>query len=313
MTPPIALISRDPLSIAGWQQILSVNLPAEGIVPFADLDADEKDRVEIAIVANPDPSEVAQLKNLRWVHSLWAGVERLVAELDGNAPPIVRLTDPELARTMAEAVLAWTYYLQRDMPAYRAQQVGKLWQPRPYRKPQNTIIGILGLGLLGAIAGERLKEAGFVVKGWSRSVKQYDGIETFSGEVGLNAILAVSDIVICLMPLTPGTRGLLDASRISQVKKGACLINFARGPVIVTEDLVAALNSGHLSHAVLDVFDAEPLAATSPLWSHSAVTVLPHISAPTDRQTAAGIVAKNINAYRATGQIPPAVDRVLGY
>ena len=311
MKAPIALVMREPIS--GWQQAIASLLPEERIVPFADLQEDEKAAVEIAVVANPDPAEVAELPNLTWIHSLWAGVERLVAELGPKAPPIVRLVDPELGRTMAEAVLAWTYYIHRGMPTYRMQQQSAVWQPLPYVKPQDFTVGILGLGALGVKAAERLQEADFVVKGWSRSPKTCPGVETFAGNDGLEALLAASDVVICLVPLTSETRGLVDARRLAQFKPGASIINFARGPVIVEADLVEALDTGRLSHAVLDVFDTEPLPEQSPFWAHPKVTVLPHISGPTDRATAAANVAGNIRAYRASGKMPATVDPVLGY
>lgn len=313
MKAPIALVSRDRSSYARWRQALAACMPDERIVPFGELEDHEKQAVEIAIVANPDPAEVAELKGLKWIHSLWAGVERLVAELGEGAPPIVRLVDPELARTMAEAVLAWTYYLHRGMPAYRQMQQQKLWQALPYIKPENVTVGILGLGTLGISSAERLRQAGFTVKGWSRTAKQCEGVESFSGENGLTAMLSSSDIVVCLLPLTSQTRGLIDAGRLGTIRKGTSIINFARGPVIVSGDLIEALDAGHISHAVLDVFDTEPLPEASPFWAHPKVTVLPHISGPTDRETAAKIVAANIANYRTSGAMPDTIDPVLGY
>lgn len=313
MNAPIAIVSRDAGSGFAWAQVLSEHLPDERVVPFGELTDDEKLAVEIAVVANPDPSEVAQLTGLKWIHSLWAGVERLVAELGNSAPPIVRLVDPELARTMAEAVLAWTYYLHRDMPAYRELQQAKTWKSLPYVRPENVTVGLLGLGALGIKSAERLRQAGFVVKGWSRSPKQCEGVETFSGDDGLDAVLGASDIIVCLVPLTPETLGLLNMSKLSLLKPGASLINFARGPVVVSSDVIAALDSGQLSHAVLDVFDTEPLPENSPFWTHPKVTVLPHISGPTDRDTAAAIVASNIQAYRKTGAMPATIDIARGY
>lgn len=310
---PIAFLTRDQTATSAWCDALSKAMPSELIVPFADLTALEKETVEIAIVANPEPDELAELPRLIWMHSLWAGVERLVSELGTAAPPIVRLVDPELARTMAEAVIAWTYYLQREMPTYRRQQEERVWKQHPYRHPRDTTIGLLGLGVLGAAAAARLTGAGFLVKGWSRSPKTFKAIETYSGEEALDAVLASSDIVVCMLPLTTGTRGLINAGRLAAMKPGASLINFSRGPIIVADDLIAALDSDRLSHVVLDVFDVEPLASTSDFWSHPKVTVLPHISAPTNRDTAAAIVAVNIQAYRVAGRVPDTVCAARGY
>ncbi|GAB7536866.1 2-hydroxyacid dehydrogenase [Burkholderia sp. 3C] len=314
MSDVITLITRLPADQESeYLAALAAAMPDETVVPFRQADAAQRARSTIAVVARPDPAELAALPKLAWIQSLWAGVEQLVASLPPGAPPVVRLVDPEMSRTMAEAVLAWTYYLQRDMPAYRAQQQARDWLQRPYRKPADTRVGIVGLGTLGACAAARLIEAGFRVAGWSRTPKQVEGVQACHGPDGLMRMLADSDIVVCLVPLTDATRGLLDRERLGAMKRGAALINFSRGPVVATRDLLAALDTGHLSHAVLDVFDVEPLPAASPLWAHPALTVLPHVSAPTDVATSAAVVAANVAAYRATGRMPDAVDRSRGY
>ncbi|GJE02799.1 2-hydroxyacid dehydrogenase [Methylobacterium isbiliense] len=311
------LATLDADEEAAFVSALSGALPEARIRPFAGLSAAQRAEVEIAIVANPDPAEVALLPRLAWIQSLWAGVERLVRDLGARGIPIVRLVDPELARTMAEAVLAWTYYLQRDMPAYRRQQEAGLWRPLPYRPPAETAVGLLGLGALGTAAAHRLAQAGFRVAAWSRSPKPLPAslvaVEAFTGAAGLPRLLALSDIVVCLLPLTAQTRGLLGATQFGAMKAGAALMNFGRGPIVVTDDLLAALDAGHLSHAVLDVFDSEPLPPASPLWRHPGVTVLPHVTGPTNPRTAAAIVAHNVRTYRETGRIPDAVDIGRGY
>lgn len=314
MLPPIALVTRmDEASEQDWLDRLAKAMPEETIRPFRLLTPEERRLAEIAIVANPDPADVAALPCLSWIHSLWAGVERLVAELGGLAPPIVRLVDPELSRVMAEAVLAWTYYIHRDMPAYRKSQQNRLWQPLDYRHPRDVTVGLLGLGALGTAAADRLTGAGFKVCGWSRSPKVLEGVETVCGDDGLRHVLATSDIVICLVPLTSNTRGLLNAERLASIKPGASIINFARGAVIVGDPLLAALDSGRITHAVLDVFEQEPLPADARFWGHDRVTVLPHISAPTTPETACAIVAANVHAWRDRGVMPATVDRDRGY
>jgi glyoxylate/hydroxypyruvate reductase A len=313
-TGKIALVTRlSPEGERMWLERLSAAMPGEEIRPWGALAPDERAEVEIAIVANPDPAHLAELPGLVWVHSLWAGVERLVAELGDFRPPIVRLVDPELARTMAEASLAWVYYLFRDMPLYAAQQRAAQWVQHPYRRPDRTTVGVLGLGELGSAAAARLREAGFNVVGWSRNPKDLPGVACRSGEDGLAETLAASDILLCLLPLTGETRNLLDARRLALLPRGAKLINFARGPIIDTDALIEALDRGALGHAVLDVFEVEPLPPGSPLWKHPAVTVLPHISAATDPETATAIVAGNIAAYRADGALPATVDLHRGY
>jgi glyoxylate/hydroxypyruvate reductase A len=310
----IAFISRiDDRSEAEWLQRLRAHLPDESIVSYRAMSREDRTQADVAIVANPDPAHVRELTGLRWIHSLWAGVEQLVADLGHAAPAIVRLVDPELARVMGESVLAWTYYLHREMPQYRRQQAQGLWQQRQYRQPAQVNVGILGLGELGVSAAARLKAAGFTVMGWSRSPKALPDVECLHGADGLAALLGRADIVVCLLPLTAQTAGLLGEHQLSAMKKGAALINFARGPIVPAVHLMEALSSGHLSHAVLDVFDREPLPADSELWSHPDVTLLPHISAPTNRDSAAAIVAENVRRFRRTGQVPPTVDLQRGY
>jgi len=314
LVSPIVLVTRlKPAEESAWLDELAAALPEERFAVFRALSPQERAEADIAVVADPDPADVAALPKVKWIHGLWAGVERLVAELGPGAPRVVRLMDPELSRTMAEAVLAWTHYLQRDMPAYRRQQHDREWRQLPYRAPETLTIGLLGLGVLGTAAARRLIEAGFPVMGWSRSQREIAGAVCLSGDSGLERLLNTADIVVCLVPQTPATRGLIGAGRLNAMKPGAALINFARGPVVVADDVVAALDSGRLSHAVLDVFDVEPLPADSPLWDHPAITVLPHISAPTNRRSASKIVAANIRRYRRTGQLPPVVDREQGY
>ncbi|MBY0612146.1 MAG: glyoxylate/hydroxypyruvate reductase A [Beijerinckiaceae bacterium] len=314
MMQPIPFLSQsDEAEQAAWVEALSLAMPDERIVPFAALGRDDGQAARVAIVANPDPAEVAQLPGLVWIQSLWAGVERIVHDLQGFDGTIVRLVDPELARTMAEAVLAWTLYLHRDMPAYAAAQREARWRPLDYVRPQERSIGLLGLGELGRAAAGVLLQAGFPVRGWSRTAKTVPGVETLHGEDGLADMLSKTDILVCLLPLTPQTRRLLGRRTLSHLPRGASLINFGRGPVVVVDDLIALLDDAHIAHAVLDVFEREPLPQESRLWSHPAVTVLPHISAETNRTTAAAIAAANIRAFRQSGAVPKGIDRTLGY
>ncbi|PVB61826.1 glyoxylate/hydroxypyruvate reductase A [Labrenzia sp. 011] len=297
-----------------WEKVLPEALSGIAeIRPFADLTDDQRRAATVAIVANPDPAEVAALPNLAWVQSLWAGVERLTAELPEDGPLIVRLTDPKMAETMSEAVLAWTLYLHRDMPRYMAQQRRKIWHEHDHRAAAERTVGILGLGNLGSASAQRLRANGFNVLGWSRSEKALDGIRCLHGPDGLKTVLSQSDITVLLMPLTGETRGMIGAAELQACKQDACLINFARGPILDTRALIEALDHGPLAHAVLDVFEKEPLPASDPLWEHEKVTVLPHVSSPTTRSTASKIVAGNIARYFSSGEIPPSVDRKRGY
>ena len=315
MRPLIPFIApSDFAQLDIWLQLLREAMPEADIVDFREIEQSRCADVSLAIVANPDPADVRRFANLRWVHSVWAGVERLVTDLAhfGVPIPIVRLVDPRLADTMAEAVLAWTLYLHRDMPAYARQQRAARWHQRPYVPAEARTVALLGLGALGEVAATRLLGAGFRVCGWSRSPKAIAGVECHAGP-DLDVVLAQADIVVCLLPLTPQTTGLLDAARFSAMKPGTQLINFSRGAVIDDNALRTALDDGQLGHAVLDVFAVEPLPADAWHWAHPKVTVLPHISAPTDPQSAARIVAKNIGDWLATGVLPVTVDQGRGY
>lgn len=314
MTAMIPLVSRlGSDEQQEWLQVLRQVLPEVQIVPIEEINADQIPLCEVAIVANPDPAQLLTLPNLKWVHSLWAGVERMVTELVSPPFDIVRMIDPQLGEVMAEAVLAWTLYLHREMPEYARQQQQRQWHQRRYCPAQQRQIGVLGLGELGRKSAQQLQGNGFSVMGWSRSPKAIDGIPTFHGEEGLTELLKGSHILICLLPLTEATRGLINAERLSYLPAGAALINFARGPIVDTNDLINALDRGHLRHAVLDVFDQEPLPPESALWQHPNITVLPHISAPTNPDTAAAIVASNIRRYREHGEMPVTVDLSRGY
>ncbi|MBA4205947.1 2-hydroxyacid dehydrogenase [Pannonibacter phragmitetus] len=314
MKPVVPFIARmSAEERAEWMAQFERLMPQIDVRPLATMDAAERLSARVAIVANPDPAHLHELPGLVWVQSLWAGVERLLGELIDTDFAIVRMTDPQLAETMAEAVLAFSLYLHRDIPLYLAQQREKIWAEALPRLAADRHIGILGLGNLGKAAARRLLANGFPVSGWSRTPAEVEGVECFSGEEGLERVLSRSDIAVVLLPLTPDTRGLLNTARLAMLPRGAGLINFGRGPIVDQPALLAALDEGQLSHAVLDVFAQEPLPADNPCWSHPSVTVLPHISAPTTPATAARIVAANLSAYFERGEIPPTVDRQRGY
>lgn len=319
MKPQIAFVSRyDDTKEAEWIHALNAamikaGMTDETVISFRAMRQEARQRAEIAIVANPDPADLARLPAIKWIHGVWAGVERMVSELGEKVPPIVRLVDPELARIMAEAVLAWSYYIQRDMPAYKHQQEKKIWKALDYRAPSSMTVGLIGLGALGQAAAKRLHDAGFNVTGWARSTKNIPHVESYTGEDGLLTVLGKSDIIVLLVPLTDETRSLMNDVRFRAMKKGAALINFARGPVVEAEPMLAAIERGDLAHAVLDVFNTEPLPERCPYWLNPAITILPHISAPTSSVSASKIVAANIANWRKTGVLPTTVDMKRGY
>jgi glyoxylate/hydroxypyruvate reductase A len=311
IVPFISMLPK--ADIDQWLKILKKKLPKERIVKFSNLKKLDYKKIDVAIVANPNPTEVKKLVNLKWIQSVWVGVEKLVESFKGQRVKIVRLVDPEMNRTMSEAVLSWVLYLHRDMYFYQVQQNKRVWKEVDYIKPSKKIVSIIGLGELGSASAAKLIENGFNVCGWSKGKKNIKKVKSFTGELGIKKMLQQTDILVCLIPLTRKTKYLLNYKTLSYLKKGASIINFARGAIINANDLVKHLNSGRIKHAVLDVFEQEPLPKKSILWKHKKVTVLPHISAHTDMDTASNIVFKNIKMYRLKNRIPKSVDLKRGY
>lgn len=291
----------DAAERAQWLQLLRAALPGETLVT-EPADATEAAGVDIAIVANPPAGALQGLPNLRLIQSLWAGVDRLLA--DTSIPPevpLARMVDPAMNEAMAETALWAVLSLQRDFVDYAVQQRQRRWQQHPQRRADDVRVAVLGLGQMGRAVVRRLELNGYRVAGWS----------TREGQ--LVTLLAASDIVINLLPLTPDTRGLFDTKCFAAMRRGASLVNLARGGHVVDADLLAALDAGQLRHAVLDVFHGEPLPADHPFWSHPRVTLLPHVAAQTDARSAAAIVAANVKRWRAGEPVANLVDRARGY
>lgn len=296
-----------------WVKALQAHLSDHTVCDFDDCNEVSRHNAPVCIVADPDPQILLSLPNLVWVQSLWAGVEKMLKDSNLEHLPLVRLIDPGLASRMSEAVLAWTLYLHRDMPVYQKQQQQKVWQAQHFVSAEDRHLAVLGCGELGIASIQRLQQNQFNVSAWSRTPKTLDGVAHYHGQQGLSEILTTADIVVCLLPLTDNTRNILDQHSLSIIKPGAAIINFGRGPLIDHQALQQALHSGHVSHAVLDVFDQEPLPAQSSLWSHPKITILPHISAQTNIQTASKVAAQNVARWFETGQTPEFVDRSKGY
>ncbi|HLS69595.1 MAG TPA: glyoxylate/hydroxypyruvate reductase A, partial [Kiloniellales bacterium] len=242
------------------------------------------------------------------------GVDHIAA--DPQRPkhlPVVRMVEEGLTAGMTEFVVMQVLFHHRDMLTYQRQAKERLWQEISAIPAHQRRVSILGLGVLGQDAARMLVRFGFDVAGWSRSPKQVEGVACYHGSQGLEEMLPRSDILVCLLPLTPDTRGILDADLFAKLPRGACVINVGRGGHQVEQDLLAALQSGQLREATLDVFEEEPLPSDSALWDHPQVVVTPHIASMTMPDTAAKSVAENIMRMEA-GQPPlNVVDFELGY
>lgn len=301
----------DAVERASWLELLRAGLPGETFV--TDRDADGRE-VDIALVANPPPGALQDLPRLALIHSLWAGVDKLLAEPTLPAHvPIVRMVDPAMNAAMAETALWAVLGLHRGFFAYGRRQREGVWRPHAQRRADEVSVAVLGLGQMGRAAASRIAAQGYRVTGWSTRPVAIEGVEVVWGEASLEPLLERSRIVVSLLPLTTATRGLFDARRLALLPRGASLVNLARGAQVVEADLLAALDAGHLRHAVLDVFATEPLPPEHPFWRHPRVTVLPHVAAMTDPRSAAAIVASNVAAFRRGDMPAPLVDRQRGY
>jgi len=306
-----AVYSADGRS-STWQQALLAHVP--------DLEAElwpeiaRPGEVDIAVAWHPPPGMLAALSGLRAVFSLGAGVDHIMALPDLPPDlPVIRLEDAGMAEQMVEYVLYGVLHFHRDFDRYQTERSAALWQPRPVRRRNETRIGVLGLGALGAAVAGALSGFGFPVVGWSRKPRRLDAIETAAGRAGLKAVAARSDILVVLLPLTGSTRGLLNRRVFDRMPPGAALINCARGELLVEEDLLAALDSDQLRGAVLDVARQEPPPPEHRFWYHSGIVLTPHIAAATRIEEACDQIAENLARLRSGRPLLHQVERARGY
>lgn len=273
-------------------------------------------QADVAVVANPPPGALARVQGLRLIQSLWAGVDRLVADPTVPADiPLARMVDPCMTAAMVQSSLWAVTALHRGFFAYARQQLQAQWWQGPQRRAEEVSVLVLGLGTMGAAVSAALAAQAYAVAAWRRGGEPSGppGVQVLRGARGLEDGLAAADVVLNLLPLTSHTRGLIDARFLGRMKAGAALVNFGRGGHVVEADLLAALDAGTLAHAVLDVFATEPLPPDHPFWRHPRVTVLPHVAALTDLRSAAAVVAENLARLQAGKPLLHLVDRARGY
>lgn len=268
---------------------------------------------EVVVCWKPPTGVMATMQNLKLIHSIAAGVDNVLSDKSLPELPVCRIVDPLLGKAMAEYVLWGTLYFHREFDRVAANARTGHWHRYDQVAAADKRVGILGLGTLGIQAAQLLASVGYTVSGWSRSMKQVEGIEIFAGDAALDDFLAQADILVCLLPLTPSTTGILNAERFARLPKGAALILCSRGEHLVVEDLMASVRSGHLRGAVLDVFDKEPLLPDNPLWTEPGILVTPHMAGLAKPRVIADQIAENIRRLKVGDILLNRVDPAQGY
>ena len=306
------IIKPDLEHTRSWNDVFSEAMPEMPVRDWAD-PGDMAD-IEYAFVWAPEPGALRKFPNLKCIFSIGAGVDHLLKDPDlPDGVPIVRMVEPELTQGMSEDVTMHGLRYHREVPALEQQQRDKVWHELIAPTAPSRKVGLLGFGVLGQDAARVLRVLKFDLASWSRTPKRVAGVQSFYGADGLGPFLARTEILVCLLPLTAKTQGILNRDLLAKLPRGACLINAGRGGQQVEEDILAALDSGQLAGATLDVFLTEPLPTGSPFWTHPKVTLTPHIASVTQQISAIKQVVANIRRIQA-GKTPlNTVDRELGY
>lgn len=294
-----------------WREVLERALPEARVYDWA---AGGAPPCDYAVCWRPPAAFFAGQDRLKAILNIGAGADAVLA--DPNLPttvPIIRLDDAGMAAQMQEYVLWCTLNFLRRFDDYRRQQSSARWERLPPRARPDYMVGIMGMGVLGGAVAASLRDNGFPVRGWSRTPRAWPGVTGFHGEAALDEFLSGTDLLVCLLPLTPATRGILNNRHLSRLPRGAAVVNIARGGHLVEADLLALLDAGHLAGAVLDVFSPEPLPPDSRLWRHPRVIVTPHVSAMTLLEESMTQIAGKIRALERGEPVAGVIDRARGY
>lgn len=271
------LFQSDTDDPAPWRAALARAVPDIDFRVWPEAGAREE--IDYALVWKPPSGMLKSLHRLKAILSLGAGVDHIFKDPDlPHGVPITRMVDAGLAVQMSEYALYGVLHFHRHMDRYAEQQRGGEWRQLCAVPPQARSVGVMGLGVLGADFARKAAALGFRVLGWSRSAKHIPGVEAFDGDQGFERFLGRTEVLVNFLPLTPQTRGILDAGTFARLPQGAFLINIARGEHLVEADLLAALDRGALGGAMLDVFSAEPLPVDHPFWRHPRILITPHIA-----------------------------------
>ncbi|TDG03367.1 glyoxylate/hydroxypyruvate reductase A [Paraburkholderia guartelaensis] len=305
------LYKADPARGQQWARLFAQKAPEIEFRLWPDIG----DPASIRYLAAWQPPEDLKrtLPSLEVMFSVGAGIDQFDLSRVPQHLPVVRMIEPGIVEGMVEYVTQAVLTIHRDLFDYTQHQVAREWREMPVRAAASRRVGVLGLGVLGTAVLERLRLFGFPCAGWSRKPRSLDGIDCYAGSEALTAFLARTDVLVCLLPLTEATRGLLNAKLFTALPRGASLVNVGRGPHLNQDDLLAALASGQLRNAILDVTDPEPLPATHALWGHPRVRITPHIASATRPDTAVDVVLENIRRHCASEPLLGVIDRSRGY
>jgi glyoxylate/hydroxypyruvate reductase len=317
------LLAAAGMAAGPWEEQLRALAPSRDVQvwrasaggPWGIVDPAE---VAYACVWMPPHGLLAALPNLRAIFSLGAGVDHILSDPALPQVPIVRIVDPDLTMRMTEYITLHVLMHHRGQRRYDAQQRARIWRELPQPPAAQVAVGVMGLGVLGRDAALAVCRLGFQVAGWSRTPKNVPGVATFHGLQGLAEFLRRTEILVCLLPSTPATRGILNLELLRQLKRdgalgSAYLINAGRGPQQIDSDILAALQEGSLAGATLDVFPIEPLPETSPLWPHPKVTITPHCAAASDPQPLVANILRQIDRLEAGLPLENVIDPSTGY
>lgn len=305
------LYKSDPQRGALWQQWLAQHAPDIQLHLWPEIG--DPQEIEVLIAWQPPETLMETFPNLKVLLSVGAGADQFdLAALPPDLP-VVRMIEPGLTQGMVEYVTFAVLGLHRDMVRYLQQQREEKWLAHSVKPAATRRVGVMGLGELGQAALRQLASFGFDCAGWSRTPRELDGVECFHGAAQLGAFLARSDILVCLLPLTAETRGLLNRDLFSQLPRGAALVQAGRGAQLSHQDLLDALDSGQLGAAVIDVTDPEPLPPAHPFWRHPAIWLTPHIASQTQNESAVAALLENLRRYQRGEPMIGLIDRARGY
>lgn len=308
----MALVIINPKGVAPWIDALKQVDPNLDIRTFPN--DSNREEIHFALTWRHPYGIFKDYPNLKCISSMGAGVDHLLRdpELPYDAF-ITRLVDPYLAQDMAEFVLALIMNHLRDLNAFKIKQTQVIWKPADYLRIKDVKVGIMGMGAIGRQVASELQKTGFNVSGWARTEKRGIGLTVYSGLTEFPTFLNNTDVLVCVLPLTEATKGILNKDCFKQLPKNAFIINVGRGEQVVEADLLQYISEGHLSGASLDVFTEEPLPIDSPLWKHPRINITPHIASITNPESVAVQIVENYYRCKEGKVLLNLVSREKGY